>query len=405
MADSGPAPSPVNPPNPASPPAGGGDAAALAVLVGFARELRRRGLPVGGGRVLAFAQAAAALAPLDAERLRLAARATLASSRAHLDILDEAFTQYFSASGLGADLHRAAAALGGDNGEAPSKDLPLLVDPGARADGEAGRELETLKIGLVASNAEALHARAFEELDESERAAALALVRRLRVQLPERRVRRLRPARGGRRLDVRRTLRRSLRTQGEPLDRAWRTRQSRQRPLVLLLDVSGSMSSYSRALLQFGFAALAAGTRVEVLCFGTRLTRVTRALRSRNPDAALTAVAAQVVDWDGGTRIGGCIKELLDRFGQHAWLRGSVLVLCSDGLDRGDPEQLAEAMARLHRLVHRVVWVNPLKGSPRYEPLARGMAAALPHVDEFLPGHNVSSLHTLSEVLGRLARR
>ena len=133
-----------------------------------------------------------------------------------------------------------------------------------------------------------------------------------------------------------------------------------------------------------------------MFCFGTRLTRVTRALRSSDPDRALQEVAARVSDWDGGTRIGASLKELLDRYGQNAFLRGSVVVLCSDGLERGEPELLAAQMARLRRLAHRLVWVNPLKGSPRYQPLARGMRAALPHVDRFLPGHNLESLEALS---------
>jgi len=140
--------------------------------------------------------------------------------------------------------------------------------------------------------------------------------------------------------------------------------------------------------------------RVEVLCFGTRLTRVTRALRTGDPDEAMRKVAASVVDWDGGTRIGASLKHLLDRYGQQAWLRGAVVVICSDGLDRGDPRLLERQVARLKRVAHRVVWVNPLTGDPRYEPLARGMAAALPHLDVFLTGHNVASLEALGGVLG-----
>jgi uncharacterized protein with von Willebrand factor type A (vWA) domain len=168
---------------------------------------------------------------------------------------------------------------------------------------------------------------------------------------------------------------------------------------VLLLDVSGSMAAYSRPLVQFAFAAMAAGGRVEVFCFGTRLTRVTPALRGRNPDRALRDVARAVSDWEGGTRIGSSLKELLDRWGQRSGLRGAVVVLCSDGLERGDPELLRAQMARLSRLAHRVVWVNPLSGSPRYEPLARGMAAALSYVDDFIPGHNVEAIETLADVI------
>ena len=168
---------------------------------------------------------------------------------------------------------------------------------------------------------------------------------------------------------------------------------------MLILDVSGSMSPYARALVQFGYAAMAAGRRVEVFCFGTRLTRVTRTLRTKDPDRALHEIGRTVADWEGGTRIGESLKSLLDGWSQRAALRGAVVVMCSDGLERGDPEMLRVQMARLRRLAHMVVWVNPLKGSPRYEPLARGMAAALPSVDVFLSGHNLESLSELSRML------
>jgi uncharacterized protein with von Willebrand factor type A (vWA) domain len=266
------------------------------------------------------------------------------------------------------------------------------LDEGEEAEGEAA-------IRIVASAVEVLREKSFAELTEEERRRVALMIRRLAVRVPTRRTRRFRPAAAGPRFDVKRTLRRSLRTQGEPFHRAWRDRRSRARPLVLILDVSGSMTPYARALMQFAFAAMAAGRRVEVFCFGTRLTRVTRTLRTKDPDRAMHEVGKLVEDWEGGTRIGASLKSLLDEWSQRTALRGSVAVLCSDGLERGDPDLLREQMARLRRLVHRLVWVNPLKGSPRYEPLARGMAAALPSVDVFLPGHNLESLEELSRVL------
>jgi uncharacterized protein with von Willebrand factor type A (vWA) domain len=160
------------------------------------------------------------------------------------------------------------------------------------------------------------------------------------------------------------------------------------------------MAPYTRAHVQLGFAAMAAGRRVEVFCFGTRLTRVTRTLRTKDPDGAMHEVGRLVADREGGTRIGESLKALLDEWSQRAALRGAVAVICSDGLERGEPEFMRDQMARLRRLVHRIVWVNPLKGSPRYEPLARGMAAALPSIDVFLPGHNLESLEELSRALG-----
>jgi uncharacterized protein with von Willebrand factor type A (vWA) domain len=237
----------------------------------------------------------------------------------------------------------------------------------------------------------------FGELSESERRAVSTLIRRLAFSIPVRHSRRYRADAGGDRFDVRRTVQQSLRTEGEPFRRAWKARGSRQRPLVLILDVSGSMAPYSRPLVEFAHAAVTAGRKVEVFVFGTRLTRITRSLRARDPRAAMAMVGAAVTDWEGGTRIGDSLKELLDEWSSRSALRGSIVVLCSDGLERGDPEALAVQMRRLARLAHRLVWVNPLKGSPRYEPLARGMAASLPHVDVFLPGHNLESL----EALGR----
>ena len=202
--------------------------------------------------------------------------------------------------------------------------------------------------------------------------------------------------------DLRRTLRRSFRTGGEPVDRAWRERRREQRRLVLLLDVSGSMDAYSRALVMFAHGALRSGRRVEAFCFGTRLTRVTRALAATDADEALRRAAAEVVDWDGGTRIGEALKEFLGEHGHRGLARGALVLICSDGLEVGDPDLLAEQMARLSRLAHRVVWLNPLQEDPAYEPLARGMKAALPYVDLFASGHSLASLEELGAALAHL---
>jgi uncharacterized protein len=366
-------------------------------LVGFGRLLRSRGLAVGTGRILAFCRAVAALGRFDRDSLYLAGRLTMVARKEDFDAYDQAFQEWFPRA---RDLVPAELAGWPNPGIEIEREIDLLVGEALSEDeANADEGDQEVTIGLVASGTEMLRAKSFEDLSESERHEADAAIRQLAVMLPLRRARRYRASPRGRRFDLRRTVRASLRTQGEPFRRAWRNRRSKRRPLVLLLDVSGSMSSYSRALLQFGYAAVRAGQRVEVFAFGTRLTRLTRALRRSEPDLALRQVAASVVDWEGGTRIGASLKELLDRYGQQAWMRGSVVVLCSDGLERGDPALLAAQMARLGRVAHRLVWVNPLKGSPRYQPLARGMAAALPHVDSFLPGHNLQSLESLCEVL------
>jgi uncharacterized protein with von Willebrand factor type A (vWA) domain len=384
-----------------------GAADPVAALVAFGRQLRARGLPVGTGRILTFIRAVAALGVAERDDVYWAGRASLVAAHRDIEVFDAAFDAWLRALAPEGDLRIEL-------------DLPAPAGPDADADGVSpDAEIRTggssaswsaaaqddepdeeASIRIVASAAEVLREKSFADLTDEEQERVAALIRRLAVRVPRERTRRTRPAAKGSAFDVRRTLRRSLRTQGEPFERSWRARGTRHRPLLLLLDVSGSMAPYSRALLQFAFAAMAAGRRVEVFVFGTRLTRVTRTLRTRDPDRALREIARAVRDWEGGTRIGESLKELLDGWSQRAALRGAVVVLCSDGLERGDPEVVRAQMTRLRRLAHRVVWVNPLKGSPRYEPLARGMAAALPSVDVFLPGHNLERIEELARVLG-----
>ena len=233
-----------------------------------------------------------------------------------------------------------------------------------------------------------------EELDEVHRMLA-----RLPVRLPHRRRRRLRSHPRGRHPDLRRTARAAVRTGGEPLRRAWRDPSSDPRRIVVVCDISGSMDDHARTLLRFAHALAGGARRVEVFALGTRLSRLTRELATRDPDAALAAAADRAPDRAGGTRLGDGLRRLVDDWGSLA--RGSSVIIASDGWDRGDPALVDEQMGRLRRLAHRVLWVNPHKASEGYEPLARGMAAALPHVDEFLPGHSFASLEGLAGVLGR----
>ncbi len=194
-------------------------------------------------------------------------------------------------------------------------------------------------------------------------------------------------------------MRAALRSEGEPLRRHYRTPATRHRRLVLLLDVSGSMEPYARALLRFVQAAVAGRRRVEAFALGTRLTRLTRELGSRDPDRALRQAAGRVEDWSGGTRLGDGLRHFNDEWGVRGMARGAVVVILSDGWDRGDPAALAEEMQRLGRVAYRIVWVNPLKVTPGYAPLARGMAAALPYVDRFVEGHSLDALERLAEIL------
>jgi hypothetical protein len=201
-------------------------------------------------------------------------------------------------------------------------------------------------------------------------------------------------------LDVRAMIRRSMRAHGEPGELMLRQRRTKPRRLILVLDVSGSMADYSRHLLQFAHTARHAAARVEVFCFGTRLTRITRALSHRRPDTALAAAGELVADWEGGTRIGDSLRTFVQRWGRAGLCRGGVVIICSDGLDRGDPEVLAKALERLSRLCYRIVWVNPHKGSDAsFRPSTLGMMAAAPYIDLLLSGHDLASLEQLAKAL------
>jgi uncharacterized protein with von Willebrand factor type A (vWA) domain len=268
-------------------------------------------------------------------------------------------------------------------------------------DGDGGDAEPQLSVRFSA--VETLRTRDFAEYTADEWAEARHLITALRLGGELRRARRQqRTRRPSGRPDLRRTVRRALRTGGVPVERAWTAPSQRRRPVVLLVDISGSMDPYARALLRFAHAAMVgrAGRRVEVFSLGTRLTRLTRELSRRDPDAAMADAARAVQDWSGGTRLGAALQEFNDRWGTRGMARGAVVVILSDGWDRGDPAVLAEEMGRLARVAHRVVWVNPLKASAGYAPLARGMAAALPYVDDFVEGHSLDSLERLAAVVG-----
>jgi uncharacterized protein with von Willebrand factor type A (vWA) domain len=264
---------------------------------------------------------------------------------------------------------------------------------------QSGDDEKDEMAAAVWSADEQLRDRDFARYGPEELRRARALVARVARVAPRRRSLRRQPANSGRTFDPRRTLREAMRTGGVPIERAWREPKLVPRKIVYLVDVSGSMEPYARAMVMFLQAAVRAGRHVEAFTFGTRLTRLTPHLAGRDPDRALANAARAVPDWAGGTRIGENLKAFNDVWGRRGTTRGAIVVIASDGWERGDPTLLAEQMKRLHLAAHRIVWTNPLAGGEGYRPLVAGMQAALPYVDDFLPGHNLRALETLAEVL------
>jgi uncharacterized protein len=362
----------------------------LSALAAAQRELGSR---IGIGELLAAHRALAAIDPCSREDSRLALRVVLCSGRADLERFERAFTAVFgepmplreqpSLEELGA-IERAA--------------LPSAAIPGA-APPPRSDEREQLAVPAAWSDVELLRHKDFAQYSEAEMAVARELIVRLAQRGPTRLSRRTRPARRRSHApDVRRVIASSLRTGGEPLHRHWRAPTRRPRPVVLACDVSGSMAPYARMLLQYMHASVAARRRVEAFAFGTRLTRITHELSGRDHDRALDRAATAVTDFSGGTRIGSALAELNRAHGRRIG-RGAVVVILSDGWDRGDPAQLDAEMARLRRSAHRLVWLNPLAAHPDFEPLTRGMRAAVPHTDELLAGNSLASLEELAATL------
>ncbi len=367
----------------------------VGMLVRFGGELRRAGLAVGSGDLLTYCAAMATLDPGDLLDLYWAGRATLVTRLEHIPVYDRVFRRYFLDEGDDLPEPVRLAVQRSSIGNRSMIEVPA-TEPGAPGDEEEAR------LGLMASDIEIWRTKAFAACTPEELAALRRIMAGMRLVPPRRRARRTHPARSGR-PDLRRTVRSTMRSQGEPSELFWRRRRLRTRPLVLILDVSGSMAEYSRNLLQFAYSTRRAGGRVEVFCFGTRLTRITRTLDRRRPDDALEEAARAVFDWEGGTRIGDALDTFVRNWGRRGMSRGSIVVICSDGLDRGDPSVLAGAMERLSRLSHRIVWMNPHKGNdPGFLPSTLGMMVAAPHVDLLLSGHDLASLEDFAQRLPEL---
>jgi len=364
-------------------------------VVTFGRVLREVGLEVGPGRV---ADALRGLDVVDLTRqedVYFALRQTLVARQDELDLFDRAFNAWFL---------RAPVLPPVRTSDRPAEQQKIgesLSDAsGGEQDEETGDPLE-----LGASGHELLRDKDFAEMTPDEYRRVRRLIAAIAGHRPLRASRRRRSDPRGDRLDMRRLIRASLRTGGDPVERPYRARKDVPRKLVVLCDVSGSMDAYARALILFLHAAVGSGPGVEAFAFGTRLSRLTPELGTRDPESALEKCTEAVTDWGSGTRIGASLKEFNDLYGKRALSRGAVVVIVSDGWERQDPELVGREMARLSRAAYAVVWVNPLKGNPEYQPLAGGMRAALPYVDRFLSGHNLRSLEELAAVLAGIERR
>ncbi|MCD4526460.1 VWA domain-containing protein [Nocardioides sp. cx-173] len=357
------------------------------VLVGFTRALRAAGLPVTQDRARTFVEAVALVGLGDQRATYTAGRATLCGSPDDLVRYDQVFTAWFDARD---GLPRSRSAP--PSVPAPSG-LPADEGPGS---GEAAQE----SVHARASAAEVLRHRDVATLSAAEKARLDTMFATLRPRAPVRRTARHRAWHRGR-VDASRTLRASLRRLGEPAAIEWRRRAVRPRRIVLLVDVSGSMNGYADALLRLAHRISQGAGAVETFTVGTRLTHLTRALHNRDVARALVAAGEAVPDWSGGTRLGETLQVFLDRWGRRGLARGAVVVIFSDGWERGDTALLGAQMARLKRVAHHVVWVNPHRGKEGYEPVQQGVLAALPHVDDFVAGH---SLATFAEVLEVVAR-
>ena len=360
------------------------------MAVAFSRVLRGAGIATPIGNVITFTESLTALGLDRRDDVYWAGRATLVRRPEDIGLFDRAFDVFWNGRRATIDTIEESVHLTieMDAGEGSTDDASIDADE--RDDGS---------ITLRFSSIETLRTKDFAAYTPDELHLAQSLMANLRLVGTPRESLRLTPGSHRGRPDLRRTVRASLRTAGEPIERHFLENDVRLRRLVLLLDISGSMEPYARALLRFVQAAVAGRQKVEAFAIGTRLTRVTRELGSRDPDKALRLASGRVKDWSGGTRLGECLREFNDQWGVRGIARGAIVVVLSDGWDRGEPETLAEQMRRLHRVSHRTIWVNPLKVTPGYAPLARGMAAAMPHIDCFVEGHSIEAMEHLARVI------
>jgi uncharacterized protein with von Willebrand factor type A (vWA) domain len=374
----------------------------------FSRRLHEAGVPTTAERAARFAQALELVRPVSRRRLYWTARGVLVTDQAQVRAFDSVFASVFGGHVPTTEFEpeeEATAAQASERAPAgPTRDATAGVAGGDLSSGPPGErggdeELRDAAVPVAASDEEVLRSKHFDALAPGELAQLYRLMEHLEVATPRRRMRRAERHRRGERMDMRRTLRGSIRTAGDPIRLARRRRRVVPRRMVLLCDISGSMEPYARAYLQFLTCAAGSGPNAEAFAFATRLTRLTRALRSRSPERAIQRAAAAAPDWSSGTRIGDALKEFNDRHGRRGMARGALVVILSDGWERGDPALVAREMGRLSRLAHRIVWVNPRASAAGFSPRAGGMAAALPYCDALVSGHSLDALDEVIEAI------
>jgi uncharacterized protein with von Willebrand factor type A (vWA) domain len=388
----------------------------LPALVGaLSQRLRAEGVPVTPERSAHFAQALTLTKPITRRRLYWTARAVFVSGMAHVKAFDGVFFSIFGqqlddeefspddlqtlttpADDRPKSQHKTAESVSNNDTDPSAMSMSAADEDGEDEDEDGG---ETEIPIAQASDEELLGTKSFDELEPHELAQLYKLMTRLELSTPLRRTRRRKKGRRGEHVDMRRTLRSSLRTGGDPIKLARRHRRIQPRRLVLLCDISGSMEPYARAYLQFLMCAAGTGPNAEAFVFATRLTRLTRALAGRNPGRAIQRAAAAAPDWSSGTRIGDALKTFNDVHGRRGMARGAVIVILSDGWERGDPAVVGREMERLARLAHRIIWVNPRVSADDFSPQAGGMMAALPHCDALVSGHTLQALNEVADAI------
>jgi hypothetical protein len=378
----------------------------LAPLAGaLGQRLRAAGVPVTPERSAAFARALTLVRPNTRRRLYWTARSIFVSDRSHVQAFDAVFRSVFAGAAEAEhaepdDERPAAERATAPATRAHQKGQTVATSSAPRAGEDQSDDGEVEVPLALASDEERLAAKRFDALEPDELAQLYRLMSRLELATPLRRTRRHERGRHGERIDMRRTLRGSLGTGGDPIRLARRRRRTVRRRLVMLCDISGSMEPYGRAYLQFMACAAGSGPNAEAFAFATRLTRLTRALASRHPERAIQRAAASAPDWSSGTRIGAALKQFNDRHGRRGMARGAVVVILSDGWERGDPQLVGREMERLARLAHRIVWVNPRVGAPGFAVRAGGMVAALEHCDALVSGHSYEALGEVVDAIG-----